>query len=226
MKRVILAVVAIGFLAVSCSSGGTGGGGSSSSNSNSSSSGGNIAFPVIYQNGKLLSGVSVTTGNYETFTGKRDGLRKGNVVLRDTYIEVTPAEGQAEFGNDTATGHYSLELKFSNNLDLTGYDGIEVVWEGDNNGLGPYGTIVYLNDATGKTDKGSWKSGNLALWLGGEDDQPRTGYFEDAADYEMSLDDFTYKITRINFDTGSAVNKDFSNYGPWKFKSVRFAMPL
>jgi len=162
---IIALAAVIGFSFAACSSGGAGGGGGNSGSNAGSSEGDNSGdtspkFPIIYQKGKFLNGVSVTVGNYETFTGKEDGLKKGSVTLRSNHIEITPAEGKNnEYSNDDGNGHYKLEFKFTNNLDLTGYDGIEVELEGSFDGFSRSGFITYFIDVTGKTDLGGggWK---------------------------------------------------------------------
>jgi len=130
---------------------------------------GAAVFPYIYQNGKFLDGVSVVTGSYKTYNNKMDGT----VTLRSDYIEIIPSEGNDQYSDEKSTGHYKMKLKLSRTLDLTGYDGIQVEWEGVKSGLENFSVTFTFYDATGKTlagnDEGHWDANNLLVWTGNGD---------------------------------------------------------
>jgi len=181
------------------------------------------SFPVIYRNGAFMDGVSVKTGDYTTYTGSKDAaLRKGKVTLKDTYIEVTPAQGQ-EDEKDDGYGHFKLEFTLQNTLDLSDYDGIEVVMECEQDWV--ESSIV---DATGKTQYNGWDANTLVTWLGRDSVSTDTlkRYFTDAAggqddgNWALDISDFTYKIK--GFSLGIGVDKNEFEGTAWKIKSVRF----
>lgn len=122
---------------------------------------------LIYSDGKFLDGISVVEDEYDTYTGRNNNLQKGNVTKKDTYIEIIPAEGKDnEWNEDNSILHYKLEFKFSKTLDLRGYDGIEVEWEGVQEGWEWISYSVGIEDATGKT-KVSWGGYNklASIWV-------------------------------------------------------------
>jgi hypothetical protein len=212
-KKNLLAALAITLvlgLTVGCGDGG--GGGSGAGADAGAGSGTTPAFPVVFKDGKFMKGVSVVQGDYSTYEDKT----KGNVTVTNTGIVVKPAEGKDQYDGDNVTGHYTLNFKLANVLDLTGYKGIRFV--SDQSGGG--GFVVRLTDNTGKTvctadDGGQWDAVDLAFWVGTPEDGSSTtgeGLFtenmggKDDPDGNWALDisDFTYKIKGINFDFGVA----------------------
>jgi hypothetical protein len=211
----------IGFSLASCSDGGGG------SKPTSTPAGDGVKFPVIFKEGKFCDGVSVTTGDYETGTGKKEGLQKGKVTVTDTSIVITPAGGKYDewYDNDDSIGHYELEFILRNNLNLRGYDGLRVElaeeWDG-------WGMEIALEDATGKTTV-SWGTVNT-LHFGVTDDggtfKMLTGYFEGAwgggQGWALELSDFTHVIKNMHFGSGIGEDSEHLLNQDLVIKSVEF----
>jgi len=187
-----------------------------------------LSLPFIYWNGKFLTDVSVEEGEYKTHTGDLNNLRKGKVSLEPTYIKITPAEGNAGDWNEDYDSilNYYLNFNFSKTLDLRGYDGIEVEWEGIQDGWEWQFIEFSVNDAVGKSPT-SW-GGSTILSFGLDSSGPNVnkGYFKDAwgagEGWALEFRDFTYKIKAMNLTVRiNGEHGDFEDYGPLKIKSVK-----
>jgi hypothetical protein len=198
-------------------------------------SGSGVKFPVIYENGKFLDGVSVKTGEYETVTGRENGLQKGKVTLKDTYIEIDEAYGtnnHPALDGDSCYGRFDLEFVLTKNLDLTGYDGIQIEFESMHKEWGGVWILAGVQDATGKTMAfwGEWADQLYFPCVSGASGGPVIGYFQEAWGkidgtddfWSLGLKDFTHKIKGMSFGTGFTEDAVYNFGNPWQIKAVKF----